>query len=133
MLLFVISSAAVFTGVIVLLVVLLSVISKRLSPGGNVTIAVNDGKKSLTTEPGQTLLSALIGAQVFVPSACGGGGTCGMCKCKVTEGGGDILATELGFIKKPERREGVQVIRPGATKGNEACYTLSFGLGKIGS
>ncbi len=109
MLLFVISSAAVFTGVIVLLVVLLSVISKRLSPGGNVTIAVNDGKKSLTTEPGQTLLSALIGAQVFVPSACGGGGTCGMCKCKVTEGGGDILATELGFIKKPERREGVRM------------------------
>ena len=109
MLLFVISSAAVFTGVIVLLVVLLSVISKRLSPGGNVTIAVNDGKKSLTTEPGQTLLSALIGAQVFVPSACGGGGTCGMCKCKVTEGGGDILATEIGFIKKPERREGVRM------------------------
>lgn len=109
MLLFVISSAAVFTGVIVLLVVLLSVISKRLSPGGNVTIAVNDGKKSLITEPGQTLLSALVGAQVFVPSACGGGGTCGMCKCKVTEGGGDILATELGFIKKPERREGVRM------------------------
>ncbi|MBL7115701.1 MAG: NADH:ubiquinone reductase (Na(+)-transporting) subunit F [Kiritimatiellae bacterium] len=109
MLLFVISSAVVFTGVIVLLVVLLSVISERLSPGGNVTIDVNDSKKSLITEPGQTLLSALIGAKVFIPSACGGGGTCGMCKCKVTEGGGDILATELGFIKKPERREGVRM------------------------
>jgi Na+-transporting NADH:ubiquinone oxidoreductase subunit F len=109
MVLFVIASAAVFTGVIVLLVVLLSVISTKLSPGGEVTIDINDGKKSVTTEPGQSLLSALAGGQVFVPSACGGGGTCGMCKCKVTQGGGDILATEIGFIKKPDRREGVRL------------------------
>ena len=109
MVLFVIASAAVFTGVIVLLVVLLSVISTKLSPGGKVTIDINDGKKSVTTDPGQSLLSALAGGQVFVPSACGGGGTCGMCKCKVTKGGGDILATELGFIKKPDRREGVRL------------------------
>ena len=98
-----------FTGVIVLLVVLLSVISTKLSPGGEVTIDINDGKKSVTTDPGQSLLSALAGGQVFVPSACGGGGTCGMCKCKVTQGGGDILATEIGFIKKPDRREGVRL------------------------
>ena len=109
MLLFVIASAAVFTGVIVLLVILLSAISTRLSPGGEVTVDVNDGKKSVTTEPGQSLLSALVGAHVFVPSACGGGGTCGMCRCKVTKGGGDILATEVGFIKKPDRREGVRL------------------------
>ncbi len=109
MVLFVIASAAVFTGVIVLLVVLLSVISTKLSPGGEVTIDINDGKKSVTTDPGQSLLSALAGGQVFVPSACGGGGTCGMCKCKVTQGGGDILATEIGFIKKPDRREGVRL------------------------
>ena len=109
MLLFVIASAAVFTGVIVLLVVLLSMISARLSPGGSVKIDVNDGKKSVETEPGQSLLSALLGAHVFVPSACGGGGTCGMCKCKVSKGGGDILATELGFIKKPDRREGTRL------------------------
>ncbi|MBT3296478.1 MAG: NADH:ubiquinone reductase (Na(+)-transporting) subunit F [Verrucomicrobia bacterium] len=109
MVLFVIVSAAVFTGVIVLLVVLLSAISTKLSPGGEVTIDINDGKKSVTTDPGQSLLSALAGGQVFVPSACGGGGTCGMCKCKVTKGGGDILATEIGFIKKPDRREGVRL------------------------
>ena len=109
MLLFVIASAAVFTGVIVLLVVLLSMISARLSPGGSVKIDVNDGKKTVETEPGQSLLSALVGAHVFVPSACGGGGTCGMCKCKVSKGGGDILATELGFIKKPDRREGTRL------------------------
>ncbi len=109
MVLFVIASAAVFTGVIVLLVILLSAISSKLSPGGEVTIDVNDGKKSVTTAPGQSLLSALVGAHVFVPSACGGGGTCGMCKCKVEKGGGDILATELGFIKKPDRRAGVRL------------------------
>ncbi len=109
MVVFVIASAAVFTGVIVLLVILLSAISSKLSPGGSVTIDVNDGKKNVTTEPGQSLLSALVGAHVFVPSACGGGGTCGMCKCKVTKGGGDILATELGFIKKPDRREGTRL------------------------
>jgi Na+-transporting NADH:ubiquinone oxidoreductase subunit F len=109
MLLFVIASAAVFTGVIVLLVVLLSMISTRLSPGGEVAIDVNQGKKTVSTEPGQFLLSALIGAHVFVPSACGGGGTCGMCRCKVSKGGGDILATEVGFIKKPEQREGVRL------------------------
>ncbi|MBL7076290.1 MAG: NADH:ubiquinone reductase (Na(+)-transporting) subunit F [Kiritimatiellae bacterium] len=109
MVLFVIASAAVFTGVIVLLVILLSAISAKLSPGGEVKIDVNDGKKSVTVTPGQSLLSALVGAHVFVPSACGGGGTCGMCKCKVTKGGGDILATELGFIKKPDRREGVRL------------------------
>jgi len=109
MVLFVIASAAVFTGVIVLLVILLSAISAKLSPGGEVSIDVNDGKKSVVVAPGQSLLSALVGAHVFIPSACGGGGTCGMCKCKVTKGGGDILATELGFIKKPDRREGVRL------------------------
>jgi len=109
MLFFVIASAAVFTGVILLLVLLLSIISSKLSPGGEVIIDVNDGKKRVKTEPGQSLLSSLVDSQVFLPSACGGGGTCGMCKCKVTKGGGDILATETGFIKKPDRREGVRL------------------------
>lgn len=109
MLLFVIASAVVFTGVIVLLVVLLSAVSHRLSPGGEVTIDINDGQQTVTTEPGQTLLAALVGAHIFVPSACGGAGTCGMCKCRVTRGGGDILATELGFIKKLERRNGMRL------------------------
>ncbi|NQU40928.1 MAG: NADH:ubiquinone reductase (Na(+)-transporting) subunit F [Lentisphaerae bacterium] len=109
MLIFVIAGAAVFTGVIVLLVILLSAISTKLSPGGEVAINVNDGKKIVKTEPGQSLLAALVGADIFVPSACGGGGTCGLCRCEVKKGGGDILATELGFIKKPERREGVRL------------------------
>jgi len=108
-LVFVLASTAVFTGVIVLLVIILAFVSSRLSPGGQVTIDVNDGKQKLSVSPGQTLLSSLIDEQIFIPSACGGGGTCGMCKCNVLEGGGEILPTETGFIKKPERRLGTRL------------------------
>ena len=107
--LFVVSSVMVFTGVIIALVMLLSFISSRLSPGGHAKISVNGGARDLAVERGQSLLAALVSSKVFIPSACGGGGTCGMCKCVVTEGGGDILPTELGFIKKPERRLGTRM------------------------
>ena len=106
---FVITSTVVFTGVIVLLVIVLSFVSSRLSPGGQVTIDVNDGKQKLNVSPGQTLLSSLVGEEIFIPSACGGGGTCGMCKCVVLEGGGNILPTETGFITKPDRRRGLRM------------------------
>ncbi|OVE73376.1 NADH:ubiquinone reductase (Na(+)-transporting) subunit F [bacterium B17] len=108
-LIFVIASTVVFTGVILLLVVVLSFISSRLSPGGKVTIDVNDGKRAMEIEPGQNLMATLVGGGVFIPSACGGGGTCGMCKCIVKEGGGDILPTETGFIGKPDRRKGMRL------------------------
>lgn len=106
---FVVTSTATFTGVIVLLVVGLSFISRRLSPGGVVNIDVNEGKKTLSVAPGQSLLSTLVGEKVFIPSACGGGGTCGMCKCRVLDGGGQVLPTEMGFIKKPDRRRGLRL------------------------
>jgi len=108
-LIFVLAGTTVFTGVIVLLVIILSYISSRLCPGGEVAIDINDGKQSLDVTTGQSLLSALIGASVFIPSACGGGGTCGMCKCIVNEGGGDILPTETGFIMKTDRRLGMRM------------------------
>ena len=107
--LFVIASTVVFTGVILLLVIILSFISKQLSPGGTVSININDNKKTATVEPGQTLLSALMEKDVFLPSACGGGGTCGMCTCTVKSGGGEILPTEIGFIKKPAQRLGMRM------------------------
>ncbi len=109
MLIFIIAGTVVFTGVILLLVILLSFISAKLSPGGEVDIDINEGKKKVKAEPGQSLLSALVGNKIFIPSACGGAGSCGMCKCVVTKGGGDILATELGFIKKPDRRAGMRL------------------------
>lgn len=104
MLTVVIASTVVFTGIIVLLTVLLLVAVKKLMAQGLVPILVN-GEKTLEVEPGQTLLSALAAQKIFVPSACGGGGTCAMCKCKVLEGGGDILPTERTHISLGEARQ----------------------------
>jgi len=106
--LFVIMSVVVFTGVILLLVMLLSWISKLLSPGGTVKIRINEDQKEVETSPGNNLLASLTDNEIFIPSGCGGGGTCGLCKCKV-EGGGDLLPTEAGFIGKAEKKEGMRL------------------------
>lgn len=100
----VVASTVVFTGIIVMLTAALLVAVKKLVAQGTVPILVN-GEKELQVEPGQTLLSALAAQKIFVPSACGGGGTCAMCKCKVIEGGGDILPTERTHISLGESRE----------------------------
>ncbi len=99
-------SIAVFTGVILMLVLILNFAESKLLPQGDVTIQINgDGDKAITTRPGATLLSALAGQSIFLPSACGGGGTCAMCKCQVNAGGGDILPTETGHINRKEAKD----------------------------
>ncbi len=102
-------SVLVFTGVICALVFGLMNASKALSPGGTVSIDINEGKKVLQVEPGMSLLSALASNNIFLPSACGGGGTCAMCKCQVKEGGGDLIPTEKSQISKPEQKEGTRL------------------------
>ncbi|MCC5842629.1 MAG: NADH:ubiquinone reductase (Na(+)-transporting) subunit F [Verrucomicrobia bacterium] len=102
-------SVVVFTVVICALVFGLMFTSKALSPGGTVTIDINEGKKVLQVEPGMSLLSALASNNIFLPSACGGGGTCAMCKCQVKEGGGDLIPTEKSQISKPEQKEGTRL------------------------
>ena len=85
----------------ILLVLILNLAESQLLQQGNVTIEVNgDTDKSIITRPGSTLLSALAGQSVFLPSACGGGGTCAMCDCQVLEGGGEILPTETSHFTK---------------------------------
>jgi Na+-transporting NADH:ubiquinone oxidoreductase subunit F len=106
---FFILSILVFTGVICLLVFGLMSASKALSPGGTVTIDINGGQKILEAAPGSSLLSTLASNDIFLPSACGGGGTCAMCKCNVKEGGGQILPTEKSQIAKPEQKEGARL------------------------
>ena len=102
----VISSIVVFTSVILILVYLLSVAEKKLLPQGDVKILINgDEEKSPTIKPGGTLLSALATQNVFLPSACGGGGTCAMCICQVNSGGGQILTTELGHISRSDAKD----------------------------
>jgi Na+-transporting NADH:ubiquinone oxidoreductase subunit F len=87
----IIVSVLVFSAVILLLAAGLLTARKKLVPQGEVNISVNGGSKVLSVQPGSSLLTALSIEKVFLPSACGGGGTCAMCKCQVTEGGGDIL------------------------------------------
>jgi len=96
----------VFTGVILILVVTLNFAESKLLPSEDVFIRINDNDdKSITVKPGSTLLSALASESVFLPSACGGGGTCAMCKCQIFEGGGEILPTEKGHINRSEAKE----------------------------
>jgi Na+-transporting NADH:ubiquinone oxidoreductase subunit F len=102
-------SVLVFTGVICLLVWGLMAASKSLSPGGTVTIDINEGAKILTVPSGGSLLSTLASNQIFLPSACGGGGTCAMCKCQVREGGGDLLPTEASQMSKAEAKAGTRL------------------------
>ena len=96
-------SIAVFLFVILLLVVMLLYARFKLTPQGDVQLKVND--KEFTVSPGTTVLNTLSANDIFLPSACGGGGTCGMCTCQVLEGGGTILPTETGFFTRKEQQQ----------------------------
>ena len=103
-------SVFMFTFVIVSLVGLLMVARRELVATGDVKITVNDeAAKALTTPAGGTLLGTLAANSIFIPSACGGKGTCGVCKVKVLEGGGAILPTELNHISRGQARENVRL------------------------
>ena len=92
-----------FLAVTLILVALLLFIKTKLTPAGKVKVKINGGEKELESDPGSSLLSTLSNEKIFLPSACGGGGTCGMCKCQVTNGGGSILPTEVGFFSRKEQ------------------------------
>jgi len=91
----------IFLLVIIMLVMMLLVAKAKLAPSGPVTLSIN-GEMDLAASGGSSLLSTLSEAKLFLPSACGGGGTCGMCKCQVIEGGGSILPTEVGFFTRKQ-------------------------------
>jgi len=99
-------SVAIFSGVILILVLMLNLAESKLLPQGDVNLNINgDDDKSIKVRPGSTLLSALATENIFLPSACGGGGTCALCKCRVNEGGGEILPTEKGHINRTEAKD----------------------------
>lgn len=100
----IITSIVFFLVIILLLVSVLLFAKKKLTPSGTVNIDINDGEKKIEVEPGSTVLSTLGNNGIFLPSACGGGGTCGMCKCQVVEGGGSILPTEVDFFTRKEQQ-----------------------------
>ncbi len=92
---------ALFFVVMILVVALLLYARKKLVPQGKVTLTINEEKK-MEVEMGSSVLSTLVSNNIFLPSACGGKGTCGMCRCRIPEGGGDILANEKGFFTSKE-------------------------------
>ena len=97
-------SIAVFLGIVLLLVALLLFVRNKLMPKGKVKITIN-GEKELEVSSGNSLMATLADNQVFLPSACGGKGNCGQCKCRVVEGGGSILPTEVGFFSRKQIQE----------------------------
>jgi Na+-transporting NADH:ubiquinone oxidoreductase subunit F len=99
-----------FTLTIVALTVVLLLVKARISPGGKVTISINDDpERSLEVESGGTLLATLSAQGIFIPSACGGKGTCGVCHCRVRAGGGALLPTEVAHITPREARAGLRL------------------------
>jgi len=99
-----------FTIVILALVLILMVARAQLVQTGEVEILINgDPEKAIKTSAGSNLLNTLADNQIFIPSACGGQGTCGVCRVTVLEGGGSILPTETGHINRGDAREGCRL------------------------
>ena len=97
-----------FTGIVTVLAVLILLARSRLVPSGNIQINVN-GERDLSVPAGSKLLNTLSANDLFLPSACGGGGTCGQCTVKVLEGGGSLLPTEATFVSKRMAAEGIRL------------------------
>ena len=100
----VVAAVVIFLALTLLLVVILLVAKARLMPAGNRRITIN-GERTVETPAGATLLASLASNKIFLPSACGGGGSCGMCRCRVLSGGGEILPTETGFFTRKQQQE----------------------------
>ena len=102
---YILFSVIAFAFVLFLLVGMLLGVKAKLMPSGPVTLLVN-GENEVEVSSGGTLLSTLGNNKIFLPSACGGGGTCIQCKCVITEGGGEILPTEAPHFSRKEIAEG---------------------------
>ena len=102
----ILASIAVIVLVTLLLVVLLLFIKSLVTPKGTIQIDINNGKKTLDVNPGNSLMNTLAEQKIFLPSACGGKANCGQCKVQVLEGGGEILPTEVGFFNRKQIKEG---------------------------
>ena len=100
----ILAAVVIFLILTLLLVAILLLAKAKLTPSGELKIRIN-GEREGTTPAGSTLLSSLAANKIFLPSACGGGGSCGMCRCQVEEGGGEILPTEVGFFTRKQIKD----------------------------
>jgi len=117
----IILGVSMFTAIVLALVLVILFAKSKLVSSGDVTISINgDPEKAVTTAAGGKLLGALADQGIFIPSACGGGGTCGQCRVDVHSGGGDILPTEEGHINKREAKAGCRLACQVAVKQDMA-------------
>ncbi len=98
-----------FVAIVIALTVVLMAARSKLVNTGAVKISINEGEKIIEVAAGGTLLNTLANEKIFIPSACGGGGTCGVCKVHVHDGGGSILSTEQTHVTRGEEREGCRL------------------------
>ena len=106
----IISAIVAFSVVILLLVLILLFAQSKLVQSGDVNIVINnDSDNAIVTPAGGTLLTTLTANKIFLPAACGGGGTCGMCRCTVNSGGGEVLPTEVGHLSREEQKNNVRL------------------------
>jgi Na+-transporting NADH:ubiquinone oxidoreductase subunit F len=97
----ILAGTVIFIGIVLILVLLIIIARARLIPQGNVSILVNEATDKVLSVPvGGKLLNALASQGIYLSSACGGAGTCGLCKCQVMEGGGDVLPTEQEHLNR---------------------------------
>ena len=124
-------SVVAFTAVIMFLVGILLFAQSKLVNSGDVVLDLN-GKKQLSVPAGSSLLTTLSSQKIFLPSACGGGGTCAMCKCVVESGGGDVLPTEEGHLSRSEKAQGVRLACQVKVKENMKIHVHDeiFGIKK---
>ncbi|MCK5146458.1 NADH:ubiquinone reductase (Na(+)-transporting) subunit F [bacterium] len=108
-----------FTIIVLTLVVIILAAKARLMPSGSAEIIINDSEKHrYEVALGGKLLNTLAEREIFLPSACGGGGTCGQCKCKLSAGGGSLLPTEASVLTRLEARQGYRLSCQVPVKGN---------------
>ena len=103
-------SMSIFTGLILVLVGICLFVEAKVVKKGNSTVVINeDEDKSIQAPIGTTLLASLSNSGIFIPSACGGGGSCGMCKCQVTEGIDGFIPTELAHLSRKEKMDSIHL------------------------
>jgi Na+-transporting NADH:ubiquinone oxidoreductase subunit F len=104
----ILATVAAFLAIVLLLVTLLLFVKQKLSPSGPVFITIN-GEKKIEVASGSTLLTTLSAEKIFLPSACGGGGSCVQCECHVNSGGGEALPTETPHFTRKELQHGIRL------------------------
>ena len=104
----VLATVAAFLAIVLLLVTLLLFVKQKLSPSGPVTLTIN-GERKIEVASGSTLLTTLGAEKIFLPSACGGGGSCVQCECHVNSGGGEALPTETPHFTRKELKHGIRL------------------------